>query len=71
MVDLLDSTVLSHLVDIMRTSSPDLQRKAASILEFATVIEPCMEKLLSIDVETGLDAVFQQKTLNGMRDYSP
>lgn len=63
-VDLLDSTVLSHLVDIMRTSSPDLQRKAASILEFATVIEPCMEKLLSIDLETGLDAVFQQKTLN-------
>nr|XP_004239335.1 uncharacterized protein LOC101268761 isoform X1 [Solanum lycopersicum] len=63
-VDLLDSTVLSRLVDIMRTSSPDLQRKAASILEFASVIEPCMEKILSIDLETGLDAVLQQKTLN-------
>ncbi|XP_004239335.2 uncharacterized protein [Solanum lycopersicum] len=63
-VDLLDSTVLSRLVNIMRTSSPDLQRKAASILEFASVIEPCMEKILSIDLETGLDAVLQQKTLN-------
>ncbi|XP_055802968.1 uncharacterized protein LOC129872116 isoform X1 [Solanum dulcamara] len=63
-VDLLDSIVLSRLVDIMRTSSPDLQRKAASILEFAAVIEACMEKILSIDLETGLDAVFQQKTLN-------
>ncbi|KAJ8548416.1 hypothetical protein K7X08_032519 [Anisodus acutangulus] len=63
-VGLLDSTVLSRLVDIMRTSSPDLQRKAASILEFAAVIEPCTENILSIDLETGLDAVFQQKTLN-------
>ncbi|MCE0480967.1 hypothetical protein HAX54_038277 [Datura stramonium] len=69
-VDLLDSTVLSRLVDIMRTF-PDLQRKAVSILEFAAVIEPCGEKILSIDLETGLDAVFQQKTLNGMRDYYP
>ncbi|KAJ8556414.1 hypothetical protein K7X08_029805 [Anisodus acutangulus] len=64
-VDLLDSTVLSRLIDIMRTSSPDLQRKAASILDFAAVIEPCTEKILSIDLETGLDALFQQKTLNG------
>ncbi|XP_060213564.1 uncharacterized protein LOC132640812 isoform X1 [Lycium barbarum] len=62
--DLLDSTVLSRLVDIMRTSSPDLQRKAASILEFAAVIEPCTEKILSIDLEAGLDAVFQLKALN-------
>ncbi|MCD7468263.1 hypothetical protein HAX54_006279 [Datura stramonium] len=62
--------LLSRLVDIMRTF-PDLQRKAVSILEFAAVIEPCGEKILSIDLETGLDAVFQQKTLNGMRDYYP
>ncbi|XP_075110137.1 uncharacterized protein LOC107812016 isoform X1 [Nicotiana tabacum] len=63
-VDLLDSAVLSRLVDIMRTSSPDLQRKSASILEFAAVIEPCTEKILSVDLESGLDGVFQQKTLN-------
>nr|XP_016467347.1 PREDICTED: uncharacterized protein LOC107789979 [Nicotiana tabacum] len=48
----------------MRTSSADLQRKSASILEFAAVIEPCTEKILSVDLESGLDAVFQQKTLN-------
>lgn len=71
MVDLLDSAVLSRLVDIMRTSSADLQRKSASILEFAAVIESCTEKILSVDLESGLDAVFQQKTLNGMRDYFP
>ncbi|KAA8532551.1 hypothetical protein F0562_032633 [Nyssa sinensis] len=62
--DLLDSAVLAHLVEILKTSTPDLQRKAASILEFMTVSEQCMEKIISVDIESGLDAVLQQKFLN-------
>ncbi|KAG8366739.1 hypothetical protein BUALT_Bualt17G0110700 [Buddleja alternifolia] len=61
--DLIDSTFLSCLVDILKTSNPDLQRKAASILEFIVVIEPSMEKLISVGVEYGLESVFQQKSL--------
>uniref|UniRef100_A0A5B7BN26 Uncharacterized protein n=1 Tax=Davidia involucrata TaxID=16924 RepID=A0A5B7BN26_DAVIN len=62
--DLLDCAVLARLVEILKTSSPDLQRKAASILEFMTVSELCMEKIISVDIESGLDAVFQQNFLN-------
>ncbi|KAI3466967.1 hypothetical protein Pfo_023630 [Paulownia fortunei] len=61
--DLVDSTFLSCLVDIFKTSNPDLQRKAASILEFIVVIEPSMEKLISTEIESGLEAVFRQKSL--------
>nr|GLL32896.1 uncharacterized protein LOC109156869 isoform X1 [Ipomoea trifida] len=62
-VDVLDSAVLTRLVDILKTSSPDVQRKVASILEFVSVVEPCTEKIISIDIESGLDAVFKQECL--------
>ncbi|KAH6765343.1 ARM repeat superfamily protein [Perilla frutescens var. frutescens] len=63
--DLVDSVFLSRLVDILKTPIPDLQRKAASVLEFIVVIEPqpCMEKLQSTDIVSGLEAVFRQKSL--------
>lgn len=61
--DLVDSTFLSCLVDILKTPNPDLQRKAASILELVVVIKPSMEKLPSADIASGLEAVFQQKSL--------
>lgn len=66
--DLVDSTFLSCLVDILKTPNPDLQRKAASILEFVVVIKPSMEKLPSADIASGLEAVFRQKSLLGMRN---
>lgn len=54
-------------MDILKTSVPDLQRKAASILEFIVVIVPStVEKLISAGVESGLETVFQQKSLVGM-----
>ncbi|KAL0430269.1 UNVERIFIED_CONTAM: Junction plakoglobin [Sesamum radiatum] len=61
--DLVDSTFLSCLVDILKTSIPDLQRKAASILESIVAIEACVEQLISADIESGLEAVFRQKSL--------
>ncbi|KAL2485032.1 ARM repeat superfamily protein [Abeliophyllum distichum] len=60
---LVEPTVLSRLVGILKKSHPDLQRKAASILEFIAVSEPCVEKIISADIESGLEAVFQQKSL--------
>lgn len=63
---LFDSAFVSFLVDIMKTT-PNLQRKAASVLEFITVIEPSVEKLISAGIESGLEAVFQQKILNGTK----
>ncbi|KAK9276800.1 hypothetical protein L1049_006336 [Liquidambar formosana] len=64
--DVLDSAVIARLVEILKTSSPNLQRKAASILEFVTIIEPCMDKIISVDIESALDAVFQKKFSNDM-----
>lgn len=56
-------------MDILSKSVPDLQRKAASILEFIVVIVPStVENLISAGVESGLETVFQQKSLIGMHE---
>lgn len=55
-------------MDILKTSNPNLQTKAASILEFILMIEPSVEKLVSAEVESGLEAVFRQKSLIGMKN---
>ncbi|KAM5566828.1 hypothetical protein ABKV19_015110 [Rosa sericea] len=59
----LDSRVITRLLEILKTPTPRLQRKAASILEFCTVIDPSMDTITSVDIESGLDVVFQQKAL--------
>ncbi|WRX15101.1 hypothetical protein QQP08_007588 [Theobroma cacao] len=64
--ELLDSAVITRLIEILKTSSSNLQRKAASILEFMTIIEPSMETIMTVDISSGLDAVFQQKVLKDM-----
>lgn len=61
--DLLDFAALARLVEILKVPSPELQRKAASVLEFVTVSEPTIEKIISVNIESGLDAVFQQEVL--------
>ncbi|GFP96648.1 hypothetical protein PHJA_001808900 [Phtheirospermum japonicum] len=60
-----DSEFVGCLVDILKSSNPDLQRKAASVLEFVAVIEAeaSIQKLISAGIESGLEAVFQQKSL--------
>ncbi|XP_059649528.1 uncharacterized protein LOC132295328 isoform X2 [Cornus florida] len=66
--DLLDSAVVARLVEVLKISSPNLQRKAASILEFMAVFEPCIEKITWVEIESGLDAAFQQKILDGKKN---
>lgn len=64
----MDSAVLSRLVEILKFSTPNLQRKASSILEFIIITDPSMDYLNKVDIESGLDAVFQQKILKGKKN---
>ncbi|KAG6707757.1 hypothetical protein I3842_06G048100 [Carya illinoinensis] len=61
--DVLDTAFIARLIMMLKTSSPSLQRKAASILEFVTLIDPSLGSIIAVDIESGLDAVFQQKVL--------
>ncbi|KAL1806947.1 hypothetical protein ACET3Z_030015 [Daucus carota] len=61
-----DSAFLVCLVEILKTSAPVSQRKAASIFEFMAVDQSCMEKITSVDIASGLDAVFKQSILKGI-----
>lgn len=63
---MVDTAFIARLVEVLKTSSPSLQRKAASILEFVAIIDPSMNSIISVDIESGLDAIFQQKVLKGM-----
>ncbi|KAK0575402.1 hypothetical protein LWI29_038525 [Acer saccharum] len=65
---LLDSIFIDRLVNILKSSYPNFQRKAASILEFVTFIDPSLETIMSLDIESGLDAVFRQKVLEDTED---
>lgn len=66
--DVLDTAFIARLVEILKTSSPNLQRKAASVLEFVVIIDPSMDLIISLDIGSGLEAVFQPKVL---RDTDP
>ncbi|XP_030498679.2 uncharacterized protein LOC115714222 [Cannabis sativa] len=59
----LDVAAIGSLVEILKTSTPNLQRKAASILEFIALNNSTKDMVLSVDIESGLDVVFQQKVL--------
>lgn len=61
-----NSAFLARIVEILKTSSPKLQKKAASILEFVIVDDACVETVISVDIASGLVCVFQQKCLSDM-----
>ncbi|KAF7808669.1 U-box domain-containing protein 12 [Senna tora] len=61
--DVLDSAFVGRLVEILKSSTPHLQGKAALVLEFVALTDPTMVSLISVDIESGLDAAFQQKIL--------
>ncbi|XP_062110147.1 uncharacterized protein LOC133821976 [Humulus lupulus] len=61
--NVLDLAALGSLVEILKTSAPNIQRKAASILEFIVLNNSTKDMVVSVDIESGLDAVFQQKSL--------
>lgn len=64
--DIVNSAFLGRIIEILKTSSPNLQKKAASILEFVIVDDACVEKVISVDIASGLDCVFQQQCLSDM-----
>ena len=68
---MLDSGVIARLVETLKTPTPSLQTKAASILEFYAVIDPSMDTIISADIESGLDVLFQQKILEGTGNSFP
>ena len=67
--DVVNSAFLARIIEILKTSSPNLQKKAASILEFVIVDDACVEMVISVDVASGLVCVFQQR-LSGKEDAS-
>ncbi|KAJ1425385.1 Armadillo-type fold [Sesbania bispinosa] len=61
--DILDSVFIANLVEILKSSSPNLQEKAASVLEFVALTDPTLDPIISVDIENGLNSAFQQKIL--------
>lgn len=64
--DMLDGDVIARLVDVLKHPSSDLQRRAASVLEYVAITDSSMDSIISANIESGLLAVFQQKILTGM-----
>ncbi|KAK9118056.1 hypothetical protein Scep_016149 [Stephania cephalantha] len=62
--DVLGSAAILRLIEILKTSSPTVQQKAASILEYAAIMKPCMEIIVAAGIESALDTVFHQRSLN-------
>jgi len=62
----LDLDVVARLVDMLKHPSPELQRKAASVLEFVAISDSSMDTVISANIESGLLAICQQIELNGM-----
>ncbi|KAJ8447676.1 hypothetical protein Cgig2_031730 [Carnegiea gigantea] len=52
---------IARLVDILKSGSPTLQAKAASILEFLTMIGPGLETIVATNIGFILRAIFEQK----------
>lgn len=61
----LDAAVISRLVQIAKTASPNLLRKAISVIEFGTVIDPTMDTIISEDITAVLDVALHQNVLDG------
>ncbi|KAK2399557.1 ARM repeat superfamily protein [Trifolium repens] len=58
--DILDSVFTARLVELLKCSSPSLQEKAASVLEFVALADPTLAPIISVDIENGLNYAFQQ-----------
>ncbi|XP_056849129.1 uncharacterized protein LOC108822588 isoform X2 [Raphanus sativus] len=64
----LDAAVISRLVQIAKTASPNLLRKAISVIEFGTVIDPTMDTIISEDITAVLDVALHQNVLDEPED---
>ena len=63
---MLDSAVVARLVDILKSGSPILQAKVASIVECLTMIGPGLETIIATNIGSVLRAIFEQKLPGGM-----
>ncbi|XP_072967154.1 uncharacterized protein [Typha angustifolia] len=68
---IIDSSVISTLIDILKKSSPSLQIKVASILEYLASFESYATTMTAVGIVSGLDAVFERGALNGDIDNQP
>ncbi|XP_074296002.1 uncharacterized protein LOC141623747 [Silene latifolia] len=59
--NVLDSALVARLATVLETGSSYLQAQVASVLEYITMVEPCMDTVFATHMESGLLAVFQQK----------
>ncbi|KAJ0971514.1 hypothetical protein J5N97_019473 [Dioscorea zingiberensis] len=67
--EMIDSGVISRLVETFRISSPNFQVKIVSILEYVMISESYVIALTEAGIESGLDAVFEQGSSIVMEDY--
>ncbi|XP_010695926.2 uncharacterized protein LOC104908509 isoform X1 [Beta vulgaris subsp. vulgaris] len=58
--NLLDSALAARLVDILKITSPSLQTKVASILEYFVMIETCMDTIIATEIGSSLINIFKQ-----------
>ncbi|KAG6505238.1 uncharacterized protein LOC121985933 isoform X1 [Zingiber officinale] len=63
-----DSVFISRLIEMLRTSSPSLQVKLASILEYLVILEKNVAVVMAGGIEVALDAVFRKGSTNGMEN---
>ncbi|WOL14866.1 hypothetical protein Cni_G23647 [Canna indica] len=56
----MDSSFISRLTEILRTSSPSLQVKDASVLEYLVTLEANAAAATSAGIELALDVVFRK-----------
>ncbi|RZS28444.1 hypothetical protein BHM03_00062037 [Ensete ventricosum] len=61
-----DSSFISRLTEILRTSSPSLQVKVASILEYLVTRETNVAAVTTAGIELGLEAVFEKGCISGI-----
>lgn len=61
-----DSVFISRLIEVLRTSSPSLQVKIASILEYLVTLEKNVAVVTAGGIEVALDTVFRKGSTNGM-----
>lgn len=63
---MLDSALADRLVDILKIAPPSLQTKVTSIIEYWSMIEPCMDTIIATEIESTLIDVFKQIVPRGM-----
>ncbi|XP_068648044.1 uncharacterized protein [Aristolochia californica] len=65
-----DLPVISRLIEILKSSSADLQMKTASILEYLSYFELHVDVITSAGIESAMSDVFRDKSMAGFDEES-